>query len=132
MSRRPSLTALGSLACLTCFSIAQAQEINPLVRERIAVNTDNNRGATVRVQTSINIFIPGPSGEGDAADQLRDRARRMIYQIAGRECAVLEDVIARTCRLEGINVNLNRQMAAGGLGEGYMVGGNMTMMVTLK
>jgi len=120
------------VASLISSSLAQAQEVNPLVRERIAVNSPESRATQVRVQTSINIFMPGPSGEGEAADQLRDRARRIIYQMAGRECSVLEDVIARTCRLEAINVNLNRQMASGGAGEGYMAGGNMTMMITLK
>jgi hypothetical protein len=115
---------------------ANAQEINPLVRERIVVQGNNpeRRERQVRVQTSINVFMPGPSGEGEAAEQLRERARRMIYQVASRECGVLEEVLARTCRLEGINVNLNRQMGqmGSGMGEGYMVGGSMTMVVTLK
>ena len=114
---------------------ANAQEINPLVRERIVVqgNSGNmeSRERQVRVQTSINLFMPGPVGDGEAAEQLRDRARRMIYQIASRECGVLEEVLARACRLEAINVNLNRQMGSG-MGEGYMVGGSMTMVVTLK
>jgi len=39
-------------------------------------------------------------------------------------------VLAKTCRLESINVNLNRQ--AGGQGEGYMAGGNFVLRVTLK
>jgi hypothetical protein len=115
---------------------ANAQEINPLVRERIVVQGNNpeSRSGQVRVQASINVFMPGPSGEGEAAEQLRERARRMIYQIASRECGVLEEVLARTCRLEAINVNLNRQMGqmGGGVGEGYMVAGSMTMVVTLK
>jgi len=63
---------------------------------------------------------------------MRERARRMIYQIAGHECSLLEDVLARTCKLDGITVNLHRQMGAGGAGEGYTVGGNMTMIITLK
>jgi len=67
----------------------------------------------------------------EAGDQLRDRARKMIYQMAARECGMLEDVLARTCRLEAINVSLNRQPGSG-MGDGYMVGGNFTMVVTLK
>ena len=115
---------------------AGAQEANPLVRERIVIQSQGNSpggnvGQQVRVQSSINVFMPGPSGEGEAGDQLRDRARRMIYQMAARECGVLEDVLARTCRLEAINVNLNRQPGSG-VGDGYMVGGNFTMVVTLK
>ena len=112
---------------------AGAQDANPLVRERIVVQSQGNSpsGQQVRVQSSINVFMPGPSGEGEAGDQLRERARKMIYQMAARECGVLEDVLARTCRLEAINVNLNRQPGSG-MGDGYMVGGNFTMVVTLK
>jgi hypothetical protein len=124
-----SLATLAALAALTLG--AAAQDINPLVRERIGVSPSETRGQQVRVQTSINLFMPGPSGEGDAATQLRDRARRAIYEMAARECGLVEDVMAKTCRLEAINVNINRQMGSG-MGEGYMVGGNITMMITLK
>lgn len=125
-----SLVTLAALAALTLG--AAAQDVNPLVRERIGVSPTETRGQQqVRVQTSINLFMPGPSGEGEAATQLRDRARRAIYEMAARECGLVEDVMARTCRLEAINVNINRQMGSG-MGEGYMVGGNITMMITLK
>jgi hypothetical protein len=85
----------------------------------------------VRVQSNVNFFMPGPVGDGEAATQFRDRARRMIYEMASRECGLLEDVLARTCRLEAINVNINRQQGSAAA-EGYMVGGNITMVVTLK
>lgn len=135
--RQPKRSRVLSAALFIMFvsAPAGAQEANPLVRERMVIQSASNnaesRGSQVRVQTSVNIFMPGPAGEGEAADQLRERARRMIYQLAARECSVLEDVLARTCRLEAINVNINRQQGSG-MGEGYMVGGNVTMMVTLK
>ena len=110
---------------------AGAQEANPLVRERINVSVAESRGQQVRVQSNVNFFMPGPVGDGEAATQFRDRARRMIYEMASRECGLLEDVLARTCRLEAINVNINRQQGSAAA-EGYMVGGNITMVVTLK
>ena len=112
---------------------AHAQEINPLVRERMLVTADN-RGQQVRVQTNVSLFMPGPSGDSDAAVQLRDKARRAICEMAARECGLVEDILAKTCRLEAINVNINRQVGqiGAGMGEGYMVGGNITMMITLK
>ena len=130
MFRLASVLAAASLSAM-CLGGAAAQEVNPLVRERINVNVSETRGQQVRVQTNVNLFMPGPSGEGDAATQLRDRARRTIYELAARECSLVEDVIARTCRLEAINVNLQRQQGSG-MGEGYQVGGNITMMITLK
>ena len=132
MFRVASVLAAGCLLAMCVGgSAASAQEVNPLVRERISVNGSESRGHQVRVQTSINLFMPGPSGDGDAATQLRDRARRVVYELAARECSLVEDVIARTCRLEAINVNLHRQQASG-VGEGYTVGGNITMVITLK
>jgi hypothetical protein len=132
MSRLATILAASCLSVMHFAPVAGAEEVNPLVRERISVSNET-RGGSVRVQTSINLFMPGPSGEGEAADQSRERARRMIYQLAARECGLLEDIIAKTCRLEAINVNLNRQQNVTGVaGEGYMVGGNITMMVTLK
>ena len=139
--RQPKRSRVLSAALFVMFvsAPAGAQEANPLVRERIVIQGQGNspsgnvegRGQQVRVQSSVNVFMPGPSGEGEAGDQLRDRARKMIYQMAARECGMLEEVLARTCRLEAINVSLNRQPGAS-MGDGYMVGGNFTMVVTLK
>src|SRR5215831_19172240 len=64
---------------------------------------------TVRVQASINLFIPGPTGDSEEAEKNRDRARRMIYEMAGKECDLLREVLARECRLESINSQLQRQ-----------------------
>ena len=130
MPRSKLSLAAGTFALVAACAPAGAQEANPLVRERINVNVPEGRGQQVRVQTNINLFMPGPSGEGDAATQLRERARRAIYEVASRECALVENVMAKTCRLEAVNVHVNRQQ--GNQGEGYVVGGNITMMITLK
>jgi hypothetical protein len=138
MSRVPFVCA--ALAAAVLFHApAVAQEINPLVREQIVIQRDGansggraeSRNQQVRVQSSVNMFMPAPTGDGDAAEQWRDRARKMVYQMAARECGMLEEVLAKTCRLEAINVSLQRQPGMG-VGDGYMVGGNFTMMVTLK
>jgi hypothetical protein len=50
--------------------------------------------------------------------------------MAAAECPLLEQVLAKTCRLESATVSLNRQ--AGGQTEGYTAGGNFVMRVTLK
>ena len=131
--RQPKRSRVLSAALFVMFASAPAgaQEANPLVRERIGVSAAESRGQQVRVQSNVNFFMPGPVGDSEAATQLRDRARRMIYEMASRECGLLEDVFARTCRLEAINVNINRQQGSAAA-EGYMVGGNVTMVVTLK
>ena len=86
---------------------------------------------SVRVQSNINLFLPGPTGEGDASQALRDRARRMIYEMAAHECDLLREVLAKDCRLESVNTNINRQWGQQ-QPEGYNVGGSMSLQITLK
>jgi hypothetical protein len=112
---------------------AWAQEINPLVRERIMIaqgQQQDRRMEPVRVQLGINFFVPGPTNDGEEASKIRDRARRAIYEMARRECELLEDTIASECRLESITVNLNRQ--AGQQMEGFMASGQLGFRIAPK
>jgi hypothetical protein len=112
---------------------ASAQELNPLVRERISVSAGNERRDTqVRVQVGVNFFIPGPTGESEEATKLRDRARRTIYEMAAHECQFLEQTLAKTCRLESINVNVNANRQQTGQVEGFTLNGNFGLQITLK
>jgi hypothetical protein len=90
----------------------------------------DRREEPIRVQVSVNLFFAGPTGEGEEAVKLRERARRTVYEMASAECALVEQVLAKTCRLEAVNVNINRQ--PGMQTEGYTAGGNFTLRVTLK
>jgi hypothetical protein len=109
---------------------AASQEINPLVRERIMVEQTKTDRRTVRIQVGINFFLPGPTNDGEEATKIRDRARRTVYEMAGRECALLQDTIAAECRLDSVTVNVNRQM--GQQGEGFQASGQLGFQVTLK
>jgi hypothetical protein len=124
--RRPlGILLAATLGTFGSFS-AYAQDT---VRERINVNTER-REEPIRVQVSLNLFFAGPTGESEDAVKLRDRVRRSVYEMAAGECALVEQVLAKTCRLESINVNINRQ--AGAQTEGYTAGGNFLLRVTLK
>jgi hypothetical protein len=85
----------------------------------------------VRVQTNINFFVTGPTGDGEEAQKLRDRARRTIYEMAARECDLLREVLAKDCRMESVNSNINRQFGQQQQ-EGYNVNGSMSFQITLK
>ncbi|WP_342711984.1 hypothetical protein AAFG13_10805 [Bradyrhizobium sp. B124] len=87
---------------------------------------------TVRVQSNVNLFLPGPSGDGEEAQKLRDRARRTVYEMAAHECDLLREVIAKDCRLESINVNINVARQYGQQQDGFNVNGSMSMQITLK
>ena len=87
--------------------------------------------APVRVQSSINFFMHGPSGDGEEAQRLRDRARRTIYEMAARECDLVREVFARECRLESVNINIGRQYGSQ-QPEGYTVNGSMSLQTFVK
>jgi hypothetical protein len=85
----------------------------------------------VRIQTSINFFVTGPTGDGEEAQKLRDKARRTIYEMAARECDLLREVLAKDCRMESVNSNIGRQFGQQQQ-EGYTVNGSMSFQITLK
>ena len=85
----------------------------------------------VRVQTSINFFVAGPSGDSEEAQKLRERARRAVYEMAAHECDVLREVLARDCRMESVNTNVNRQFGSQQT-EGFNISGTMAFQITLK
>jgi len=85
----------------------------------------------VRIQTSINFFVAGPTGDGEEAQKLRDKARRIVYEMAGRECDLLREVLAKDCRMESVNSNIGRQFSQQQQ-EGYTVNGSMNFQITLK
>jgi hypothetical protein len=102
--------------------------------QRIIVEPANplpRQEGSVRVQSSVNFFVAGPTGEGDEAQKLRDRARRAVYEMAARECDILRDVLAKDCRLESVNSNINRQFGQQQQ-EGFNVNGTMSLQITLK
>jgi len=110
-----------------CPSGASAQDAGS-GRDRTQAGTEP-REELVRIQVNVNLFFAGPSGESEEAVKLRERVRRSIYEMAADECPLVEKVLAKTCRLESVNVGLNRQS---GQTEGYMASGNFVMRVTLK
>jgi hypothetical protein len=87
--------------------------------------------APVRIQSSITFFVFGPTGDGEEAQRLRDRARRTVYEMAGRECDLVREVFARECRLESVNVNIGRQYGSQ-QPEGYQVNGSMSLQTFPK
>jgi hypothetical protein len=118
-------------ACLLLSGFATAQTTGQRITiEPQASSTQSRQEGLVRVQVSVSMFMPGPTGDSEEAIRVRDRARRMMYEMAGKECDLLREVIARDCRLESITSNLNRQ--SGQHLEGYTVGGSMSLQITLK
>ena len=117
-----------SLLLLIASPAAQAQGQRIILEQSGAPRQEG----FVRVQSNINMFVPGPTGDSEEAQKLRDRARRTIYEMAAHECDLLREVIARDCRLESVNNNLNRQNFGSQQPDGYNVQGSMSLQITLK
>jgi hypothetical protein len=83
----------------------------------------------VRVQLGVSVFVPGVVTEVD--DPKLQQARRSLYELAGRECDLLRDVLAKDCHLEGIQVNLNRQQY-GQQTEGFLANASVSLKITPK
>ena len=105
---------------------ADAQQLNV---KRSAVLPPQS--GEVRVNVSMNFFVQAPMNDSQATVKAQEDARRILYESAGRECAVLQASIAGECRLESINVhmnhNYNRQQP-----DGFNASGNFAYRVTLK
>ncbi len=88
------------------------------------------RGDSVRVQVNVSFQVPGMAGDSEEAVKAQENARRTLYTIADRECGLLKEIIATECRLEAVNVNVNRQRNPGQ--DQINANGSMTYRVTLK
>jgi hypothetical protein len=129
MDMRLKLMAAGAAFGLTVASAALAQTSGQRVIIESGTSPQRQEGS-VRVQSSLNVFLPGPTSEGEEAQKLRERAKRIVYELAGRECDLLRDVLAKDCRLESVNNNVTTQR--GTQQEGYTVNGQMSLVITLK
>jgi hypothetical protein len=83
----------------------------------------------VRVSVGINMFVPLTDGSEQAKAQ--EDARRVVYDLAARECAILRDVLASECHLESINVNVQRNQF-GQQKDGLNVNGNVGFRIAPK
>jgi len=50
--------------------------------------------------------------------------------MAASECVILQQVLAKTCRLEAISLTIGRQ--PGPQADGYTTNGSFTLRITLK
>jgi hypothetical protein len=127
MSSKLSLLAAASLLCSLAPAAAQIPGQRLMIQPPLSVF----REGMVRVTTSVNLFIPGPTGEGEEARKSRDNARRMVYETAAHECDLLRDTLAKECRLESVNINIGRQFGAQQQ-DGFTVNGTMNFQITPK
>jgi len=107
----------------------------PALAQNIVIQSRGGNAADVkgdiRVNVGMSFFVAAPTDDSDPAVKAQEQARRVIYESAARECDVLRATIAGECRLESININVNRQYGSQ-VPQGFNVSGNFSYHVKLK
>ena len=90
----------------------------------------------VRVSIAVNMFVAAPNDESEQALKAQEDGRRLVYNVAARECDVLRDMLAKDCRLISVNINVQRVNAGQNFnrprGDGFNINGNVTFRVVPK
>ncbi len=86
----------------------------------------------VHVNVSFNSQLPLADTSDEAVTRTQKKSRRFFYRMAVRECAVLKETIAETCRLTNLNVSTNVQQRSGNNPVMLNVNGNAQFAISLK
>jgi hypothetical protein len=115
-------------ACASAMLITSATAQSPVLQDG-----RSRQEGSVKIQSTLNFFVPGPTGDSEEAQKLREKARRTFYETAARECDLLKETLAKDCRLENINssISTNRQYGPAQQ-EGFTINGSMSFQITLK
>ncbi|HEY4921411.1 MAG TPA: hypothetical protein VII40_15005 [Xanthobacteraceae bacterium] len=127
------IRSIAIAACFVAMSAAAATAQDP--NQPVLGVPQPLRQTPVRISSQVNFFLPGPTGDSEAATKTREDARRSIYDMAAHECDLLRQTLAKDCRLESVNasVTANRQFnqVLPQL-EGWQVNGTMTFQINTK
>jgi hypothetical protein len=85
----------------------------------------------IRVQVNVSFFVPGAVNNTEVSLKAQEDARKALYMSAGHECEVLKAALASECRIESVNVNINRNYGQP-QNEGFTANGSFGFRVTLK
>ena len=105
--------------------------VAPAAAQTVGQASGQRQESSVRIQANFNFFVAGPNGESEDARKLRDKARRIVYEMSARECDLLREVLAKDCRMESISSNVGQQHGQQ-QPEGYTVNGSVSLQITLK
>ena len=86
----------------------------------------------VNVNVSFNSQVPLADTSDDSIANTQRTSRRFIYRMAVKECAVLKETIAETCRLTNLNVSTNMQHPSGNNPVMLNLSGNAQFAISLK
>jgi len=127
---RASLISVLATTVAACLATAAAAEI--VIRSPGETLGGPIASAQVRITLNLNTFVPAPNDNSEQAQKAQESGRRTVYELADHECAILRDTIASDCRLESINVNMQRVVPAQNFAQGRPDGFNVNAMINLR
>jgi hypothetical protein len=93
-------------------------------------------GQQVRVSVAVSTFVAAPTDGSAQSLKVQADGRRKVYELAANECGMLRDILAGDCRLESINVNVQRVSASQNYNqprvEGYNINGTVNLCIVTK
>ncbi len=63
----------------------------------------------VVVNVNFQTQLPIEDLSDEAIVKSQESARALLYKLANKECGLLTETIAKTCRLSGLSINVNMQ-----------------------
>ncbi len=86
----------------------------------------------VNVSVGFNTQIPLPDMSEDTLAAAQKAGREYVYRLGRDECALLKEIIAKTCRLTNLNINTQIQQHNNPGAPLLYINGNATFTISLK
>ncbi len=86
----------------------------------------------VNVSVGFNTQVPLPDLSEEALAAAQKAGREYVYRLGRDECALLMEIIAKTCRLTNLNINTQIQQHNNPGAPLLYINGNATFTISLK
>ena len=116
-------------AVLAGASLVFAMAVTEMAQARSA---SLSRGQTVNVNVSFNTQMFMQEVDEQALLEKQMAGRKFMYRMASRECTVLKETIAKTCRLTNLNVSAQLREQNNKNPLKLYINGNAQFIITLK
>ncbi len=123
-ARPRALAALALIAGLTLAPAAAPAETSILAL--------THGGQPVNVSVGFNTQVPLPDLSEETLGAAQKAGREYLYRLARGECALLEAVIAKTCRLTNLNINTQIQQHHNAAQPLLHINGNASFTISLQ
>ncbi len=125
--RRLRMLALPAMALLAGLALAPG---TAPAKASILALPHGTQPVNVSVGFNTQVLLPDLSADTLAAAQ--KAGREYIYSLGRDECALLKEIIAKTCRLTNLNINTQIQQHNNPGAPLLYINGNATFTISLK